>query len=47
MAFTSGKPDTQGGEYIAATVTGGASNSKGNVFSRTTLWSKTNVLERH
>ncbi len=32
MAFTSGKPDTKGGEYIAATVTGGASNSKGNVF---------------
>ena len=32
LAVTSGKPDTQGGEYIAATITGGASNSKGNVF---------------
>ena len=32
LSFTSGKPDTKGGEYIAATITGGTSNSKGNTF---------------
>jgi len=32
FSISSGKPDTQGAEYVAATVTGGASNSKGNVF---------------
>ncbi|MCH2476537.1 MAG: TonB-dependent receptor plug domain-containing protein, partial [Gammaproteobacteria bacterium] len=32
LSVTAGKPDTPGGEYTAATITGGASNSKGNVF---------------
>ena len=32
LSVTSGKPDVPGGQYTAATITGGASNSKGNVF---------------
>jgi len=32
FSVTSGKPSTTGAEYTAATITGGASNSKGNVF---------------
>ena len=32
FSISSGKPSTKGAQYTAATVTGGASNSKGNVF---------------
>ncbi len=32
FSLTSGKPSSPGAEYTAATITGGASNSKGNVF---------------
>ena len=32
FSLTKGKPDISGGEFIAATITGGASNSKGNTF---------------
>ena len=32
FSLTRGKPDISGGEFIAATITGGASNSKGNTF---------------
>jgi len=32
LSITSGKPSTKGADYTAATITGGASNSKGNVF---------------
>jgi len=32
LSITSGKPSTPGADYTAATITGGASNSKGNVF---------------
>ena len=32
LSLTKGKPDITGGDYIAATITGGASNSKGNTF---------------
>ena len=32
LSLTRGKPDITGGDYIAATITGGASNSKGNTF---------------
>jgi outer membrane receptor protein involved in Fe transport len=32
FSLTKGKPGSTGGEFIAATITGGASNSKGNTF---------------